>query len=289
MPNPKTDEAVTVALEAIHDAAPGLLTLTEAAEKVASHADVTVSTGRNRLRAAVEAGKLVELTPWSRRFIIELPVTEARQLGQFYIARDWLAGDGRRFRDVITTDDSKSRPSTYGPGRTTYLADPEWIDNYVMTLLKEKEAAKEAEREAARAEKKLQRKEITRRLPGLQRSLRAFELLSKTHHPGVGKKGFELVSTRAYLDNRREGEVAEERDVNVSISVYGNENAALLHAILEAGLTAYIAEQPLMACKHCERRILHTEDEGGSFWWHVETAKTWCKGAETKAEPVEEN
>ena len=63
MPNPKVEEAVTVALEAIRDAAPGLLTMSQAAEKVASHADVSTATARNRLRTAVEEGGLLEFKP----------------------------------------------------------------------------------------------------------------------------------------------------------------------------------------------------------------------------------
>lgn len=44
MTNTKADQAAAVALEAIRAAAPGLLTMTEAAEKVASRDDGTTIT-----------------------------------------------------------------------------------------------------------------------------------------------------------------------------------------------------------------------------------------------------
>lgn len=289
----KIELTTTLALEAIHDAAPGLLTMTQVAEKVASYTDVAVSTGRNRLRAAVEAGKLLELTPWSRTFSIELPGAKAAGVGPFYIAVEWT-GTGRSHRHVVTTDDNKPRPSSYGPGRTTYLVDPDQVREYVQQLVDWKKAKQEADREARNAEKKLQRTEITRRFPGLQRHLRIFRLLSKSHTPGRENRGFAMVDTKAYLDTRdaQRGEEAatEERDTNVTINVYGDENVAILRAILEAGLSAYIAEQPLMVCKHCDRRILHTKDDHDDFWWHVETGKGMCdKDSTTSAEPVKED
>jgi hypothetical protein len=289
MINPKIDHAVTVALEAIRDAAPGLLTMTEVAEKVASHADVTTGTARNWLRKAIEAGDLLELTPWSRRFVIELPGADTAGVGPFYVGEE-RTGTSYDMRRVITTDDTKRRPSSYGPGRTTYMADPQQIREYVQQLADEKTAKQEAEREASRAEKKAQAKEISCRFPGLQRSLRTLRLLGTEMREPKGR--FAAVSARAHLENaERRGEVKaiEDRDTSVTIHAWGDENAAVLRAILEAGISAYVASQPMTHCAHCaERILLARQDEDAGFWWHVATAITSCgKDRDTKAEPAD--
>jgi hypothetical protein len=282
----RIESAVTVALEAIHDAAPGLLTLTEVAEKVASHADVTVSTARNYLRAAVEAGDLLELTPWSRKFIIELPGADVAGLGPFYVAQEW-AGSGRDHRRVITSDDEKARPSSYGPGRTTYVADPEQIREYVQKLADEKKAKEEAEREAHKAEEKAQNREIVRRFPGLNRTLRKVMFLGRNTRDAVSR--MELIEGDARLSDHRVGDkdISEWR-VQLDVRAWGDANVAVLKSILEAGVVAHIQAQPLIVCKHCDRRILHTVYGRDEFWWHVDTSNASCgKDRDTKAEPVE--
>jgi hypothetical protein len=288
MTHPKVDHAVTVALEAIHDAAPGLLTMTQAAEKVASDAGVTTSTGRTYLRKAVEAGSLLEITPWSRKFIIDLPGAEAAGLGPFYIAQEWI-GSSHEHRKVITTDDSKMRPSSYGPGNTTYVADPAQIREYIQQLSDQKKARQEAELQVYRDEKKAEAKEISRRFPGLQQSLRTLRLLGTEIREHRGR--FASMNIRAYLEGpeRRKKEVAiEERDTNVTVDAWGDENVAILKSILDAGLVAYIQAQPLIVCKHCDRRILHTIYGREGFWWHVDTSNASCgKDRDTKAEPIE--
>jgi hypothetical protein len=289
---PKVDEATTIALEAIRDAAPGLLTMTEASKKVASAADVSIGTARNRLRAAVEAGGILEFKPWSRNFVIELPGANTAGVGPFFIAAErtgpYMADS---VRHVITTDDKKARPSSYGPGNTTYVADPEQIREYIQQLSDEKKAKETADREAAQAEKKAQRKEITLRFPGLQRSLRTLRLLSTEIREPKGR--FAAVSTNAYLEDadRRNPELSiAERDTNVAIHTWGDENVAVLRAILEAGVAAYIDSQPVRHCAHCSGRILRArQDEDGGFWWHVATTNAPCAEGDTKAEPAEEN
>lgn len=283
----KIEQAVTLALEVIRDAAPGVLTMTEVAEKVGVHTDVTTSTARNRLRAACKAGKLFELTPWSARFKVELPIPGAQQVGPFYIARQMFGRYRNETRWVITTDSTKQSPSSYGPGRTTYLVDPEQVREYVQGLIKEKAAEEEAGREALKAERGLQRREIARRFPGLQRNLRIFAKL------GVVRRADDLVAVRssAALDSPLGREVpTEERSAEVTINVWGDENVALLRAVLTAGIAAYIAEQPLMVCKNCDGRILRTLDDRDDFWWHTKTANVVCsKDTGTKAEPVKED
>jgi plasmid stabilization system protein ParE len=288
---PKVDEATTIALEAIRDAAPGLLTMTEAAEKVASAAGVSIGTARNRLRAAVEAGGLLELKPWSRKFVIELPGEKTAGVGPFYIAQEWT-GTGREHRKVITTDDSKMSPSSYGPGNTTYVADPEQIREYVQQLSDEKKAKETADREAAQAEKKAQTKEIGRRFPGLLRNLRRFRLLGTEIREHRGR--FASVKTSTHLEDEdrhgKEGLAIEERDASVTIYAWGNENVALLNSILKAGIAAHIESRPLSLCAHCGDRILQVpQGEDGGFWWHIDSTKAACAEGDTKAEPAEEN
>lgn len=290
MPNPKVEEAATVALEAIRDAAPGLITMTQAAEKVASHADVTTGTARNRLRAAVDAGSLLELKPWSRKFVIELPGEKTVGVGPFYIAQEWT-GTGREHRKVITTDDSKMRPSSYGPGNTTYLADPEQIREYVQQLADDKKAKQDADREAGQAEKKAQTKEIGRRFPGLLRNLRRFRLLGTEIREHRGR--FASVKTSAHLEDAdrhgKEGVTIEERDASVTIYAWGDENVALLNSLLTAGIAAHIESQPLTLCAHCKVRILQVpRGEDGGFWWHIDSTSASCAEGDTKAEPAEE-
>lgn len=287
---PKVDEATVIALELIRDAAPGLLTLTEASQKVASHEGVSVGTARNRLRAAVAAGGLLELTPQSRKFFIDLPGEKEAGVGPFYIAQEWTStGLARENRKVITTDDAKMRPSSYGPGNTTYVADPEQIREYVQQLADEKKAKEAADRDAAKAEEKAEKKEFRRRFPGLLLTLRRFRLLGME----IREKGrFASVKTSTRIDDEdrfgREGVAIEERDASVVVYAWGNENVALLGSILKAGIAAHIEAQPLTLCAHCGGRILQVpQGEDGGFWWHIDSTSAACsKDADTKAEPA---
>jgi hypothetical protein len=286
---PKVDEAATIALEAIRDAAPGLLTMTETAQKVASHAGVSVGTARNRLRAAVAAGDLLELTPESRRFFIDLPGEKAAGVGPFYIVRE-ATGPGRYdVHHVISTDDSKTRPSSYGPGNTTYVADPEQIRDYVQQLADQKKAKEAADREAAQAEKKAESKEFRRRFPGFLLTLRRFRLLGTEIREHRGR--FASVKTSTHLDDGdrlgKEGLAIEERDASVVVHAWGNENVALLNSILQAGISAHIESQPLALCAHCGGRILQVpHGEDGGFWWHIDSTSAACAEGDTKAAPA---
>jgi hypothetical protein len=285
---PKVDEATTIALEAIRDAAPALLTVTEVSKKVASAADVSVGTARSRVRAAFEAGGLLELKPWSRKFFIELPGAEAAGLGPFYIAREWT-GTGREHRHVITTDDSAMRPSSYGPGNTTYVADPEQIREYVQRLTDEKKAKEDAEAEAWRNDRKAQVKEIARRFPGLRKALRMLELLGTFANPTDAHGS--MLTARVYLDTSRhqaQDAPVSERNSNMVIQVEGDENVGILQTILSAGLSSLLAEQPVTHCKHCSGRILYAQARFGTGWWHVDTTNGSCgEDTDTKAEPAE--
>jgi hypothetical protein len=287
---PKVDEATTIALEAIRDAAPGLLTVTQAAEKVAETAGVSIGTARSRVRAAIAAGGLLELKPWSRKFFIDLPGAEAAGVGPFYIATKrtgpYMADP---VRHVITTDDSQARPSTYGPGNTTYVADPEQIREYVQQLADEKKAEEEKERQAEKEAKEAERKEIARRFPGLNRTLRKVMFVGRNIREGFGKA--ELLECETRLSDRgAEGKDISERRLHLEVLAWGDENVAILKSILEAGIAAHIQSQPLVECKHCSRRILHTTYGRDEFWWHADTSNASCgKDTDTKAEPAEES
>lgn len=284
---PKVDEATEHALEVIRDAAPALLTVTEVSEKVASRVDVSVGTARSRVRAAIEAGGLLELKPWSRKFFIDLPGAEAAGLGPFYIAQEWVDGVHRK---VITTDDNKPRSSGWGPGNTTYMADPEQIREYVQKLTDEKKAKEDAEREAEKEAQEAERKEIARRFPGLRRTLRKVQFLGRNIRE-TGRLA-ELMEGSVRLSSRdaREGQDITERRVHLELLAWGDENVALFQSLLEAGLAAHIAAQPLVECKHCARRILLADYGRTQFWWHADTTNSSCgKDRDTKAEPVKEN
>jgi hypothetical protein len=288
---PKVDEATTIALEAIRDAAPGLLTMTEAAEKVASAAGVSIGTARNRLRAAVEAGGLLELTPWSRKFVIELPGADAAGVGPFYIASErtgaYMADPDRH---VITIDDDKRRPSSYGPGRTTYLVDPEQIREYVQQLADEKKAKEQAAYEAEKEAEKAERKEVNRRFPGLNRLLRKVTLLGQDARENGARVALLEADTRLSSRDARDGKDITGRTVHLDIKAWGDANVAMIQSILEAGIAAHIEAQSLVVCKNCDRRILHTVYGRDEFWWHADSSNASCgKDTDTKAEPAEEN
>lgn len=291
MSRTKADQAAMIALEAIHDAAPAILTMTEVAEKVAGNGGVTTSTARNWLRAAVEAGDLLELTPRSRKFFIDLPGAEAAGLGPFYVVQKWT-GQSRDFHREISTDDGAQRPSSYGPGRTTYVVDPKQMREYVQSLADEKKAKEEADREAAKAEQEAAKREFRRRFPGLLHNLRRFRLLGTEIREPRGR--FAMVRSNTYLeDTDRRGKEAmtvEERDASVTVHAYGNENVALLHSILDAGIAVHVESQPVTYCAHCAGRILQVPQGGdGGFWWHLATTNASCgKDTDTKAEPADE-
>lgn len=161
--------------------------------------------------------------------------------------------------------------------------------NSAQRLADEEKAKRKAEIQASRDEKKAQTKEITRRFPGLQRSLRTLHLLGTEIREHKGR--FASMKTRIYLEdpNRYAGEVTiEERDANAVVYVWGNANVAVLRAVLKAGIAAYVDSQPLTHCAHCSARILcFSQGEDDGFWWHVATAKTSCTEGDTKAEPAD--
>lgn len=284
---PKVDEATTIALEVIRDAAPGLLTVTQAAEKVAENAGVSVGTARSRVRAAIEAGGLLELKPWSRKFIIELPGEKDAGVGPFYIAMEWTSNRlDRGNRKFITTDNAKMRPSSYGPGNTTYVTDPELIHEYVQQLADEKKAKEAADRKAEKQAEEAERKEINRRFPGLNRLLRKVMFVGR----GVRERGVrtELLETDTRLSYRdaRNGQDITEQTLHLDIKVWGDANVAVMRSILTAGISVYLADQPLTLCRHCDQRILRTLGDR-AWWWHVETTNASCAEGDTKAEPVD--
>lgn len=287
----KVDEAVTIALETVRDAAPGLLTLTEVAEKVASHAGVSASTARNRLRTAIEEGSLLELKPWSRKFFIDLPGGKEAGVGPFYIAMEWTSTGpvrDRGSRKVITTDDEAMRPSSYGPGNTTYVTDPELAREYVQQLADEKKAKEEAEREAERQAEKAERREINRRFPGLNRLLRRVMLVGQDARENGARVALLEADTRLSYRDAREGKGITERTLHLDIKVWGDANVAIMQSILAAGISSHLADQPLILCRHCEQRILRTTGDR-QWWWHVDTTNASCAEGGTKAEPVKEN
>jgi hypothetical protein len=284
---PKVDEATTHALELIRDAAPGLLTMTEVAEEVARRVDVSVGTARSRVRAAVEAGGLLELKPWSRKFFIELPGEKAAGVGPFYIAQEWI-GASRENRKVITTDDSKMRPSSYGPGSTTYVADPEQVREYVHRLADEKKAEAEKERQDRKDREKAERKEISRRFPGLSRTLRKVTFLGRNVHEFRGRTEIMEGDSRLSSHGLEDKDITEHH-VHLDVRAWGDENVAILKSILEAGIAAHIQAQPLVHCKHDGRRILRTTYGSDEFWWHIDTTNASCgKDTDTNAEPAKE-
>lgn len=288
MAHPKVDDAVTVALEAIHDAAPGLLTMTEAAEKAAENAGVTVSTARNWLRIACEAGDLIELKP-SRWWGVDLPGETAAGVGPFRITTKRTGPRAIDRRPVITDDPEATRPSPYGPGRTTYLVDPQQAREYVQALADQKKAKAQAEAAARKDDEKAQRQEIGRRFPGLRRLLRRLEFVGQDTREDSNRTRATMLEADLRLSAHRNEDVdITERRVHLDIRVWGDANVAIMQSILEAGISAHIADQPLVLCKHCDGRILRTTGDR-QWWWHVDTTNASCAEGDTKAEPAKEN
>lgn len=284
MAHSKVDGAVTVALEAIHDAAPGLLTMTEVAEKVAENAGVTVSTARNWLRVACEAGDLIELKP-SHWWGVDLPGEKTAGVGPFRITTERTGLRVIDRRPVITDDPVATRPSPYGPGRTTYLVDPQQVREYVQQLADHKKAKEEAERAARKGDEKAERQEIARRFPGLRRLLRRLEFVGRDTREDNNRTRATMLEADLRLSAHRNEDVdITERRVHLDIRGWGDANVALMRSILEAGISAHIADQPLILCKHCGQRILRTTGDR-QWWWHVETTNASCAEGDTKAEP----
>lgn len=288
MTNTKIDEAVTAALEVIGDAHPNLLTMTELAQAVASGIGVSVSTARKRLRTAVEEDRVLELAPYSRKFFIDLPGEGEAGVGPFYIAMEYNNANSltRTPRKFITTDDKKMRPSSYGPGNTTYVADPAQIAAYIKQLADEKKAKADAEREAEKRAKKAERREIARRFPGLDRLLRRVMFFGQDVRENGARVA--LLEADTWLSHRdaREGKDITEHTLQLDIKVWGDENVAIMQSILETGIAALIQSEQTVYCKHCGQRILRTAGDR-QWWWHVDTTNASCKDADTRAEPAE--
>lgn len=285
----KIDQAVTTAMETIRDAAPGILTLTQVAEKVATYADVTTGTARNWLRKAINDGRLLELKPWSRKFFIDLPGEKEAGVGPFYVAMEYTSDRlDRENRTFITTDDSTMRPSSYGPGNTTYVTDPELAREYVQQLADEKQSKEEAEREAVKQAEQAERKEIARRFPGLRRLLRRLGFIGQDTRENGARVALLDADTRLSHRDAREGKDITEHTLHLDIRVWGDANVAVMQSILEAGISAHLADQPLTLCKHCGERILRTTGDQ-QWFWHVETTNASCAKGDTKAEPAEED
>ncbi|MEV7675066.1 hypothetical protein [Streptomyces sp. NPDC088752] len=287
-PQDKIGRSVEVAREFIADTAPGLATFTDIAKKVADDDGISAATARKRLRAAIEAGILLELKPshqWgTKRWTVQLPGADSAGAGPFFVT---TKRTGPMTTDpilsVITTDRGARAPGDFGPGHITYLVDPEWIREVAQQFAEEKAAEEQAKREARKNARRAEREEIDRRVPGLLKALRKIELF-------IPRGGAERASGRASLDDRS-GEVIAEHPLFTDIHVTGSSGGAILTSILEAGMEAHLAKQPYTECEHCGTRILHTADHDGDFWWHVETAREACTEGDTKAVPTsaEEN
>jgi hypothetical protein len=190
-------------------------------------------------------------------------------------------------RHVITTDDKKARPSSYGPGNTTYVADPEQIREYIQQLSDEKKAKEQAAYEAEKEAEKAERKEVNRRFPGLNRLLRKVTFLGQDAREHGARVALLEADTRLSSRDARDGKDLADRTVHLDIKVWGDANVAMIQSILEAGIAAHIEAQSLVVCKNCDLRILHTIYGRDEFWWHADTSNASCgKDTDTKAEPA---
>jgi hypothetical protein len=290
----KTQQAYDLAREFITDALPAVYDMTTVAEHVASNTGVTVSTARNRLRKAVENGRLLELKP-GYGFQATLPGADTAGIRDLYfVVQRPTDGSQRRLDStpsiLIARDPKreKQRPSSYGPGRTTYLITPEGAAEVIKGYMDADKAAEDARNAEEAARKKAERAEIRRRQPGLWNLMRRLDWLILG-----GGDGSERVVTdsrvRLLHGIRREGLPVEELPLGLNADTFDDAGSAVLRAILEAGVKAYIAEQPAIDCAHCAQRILSFKQRGETVWWHVESTSTKCKDADTRAEPAKEN
>lgn len=288
----KIEQAIEIASEYIADADPGVPRMTDVAEKVAEDLACSVATARKYLRTAVDAGRLIELKP-TRGWFVRWPsaekagFTSAYNIPRMTMTTQWGTGEnkdrilGRRIE--ITIDREKNPPSSYGPGNTTYLLTNERADALVETWAGEAEAKKEAEEAARNAAKEAERKEIDRRSPGLRALVRRMGYLLRTSLDFRTDGG----SSIARLMGDSEGKPVEEQSLNLNLMAWGSQ-AETLRTILELGVKAYLGTQPVIQCQHCGQRIASAVQNSQTVWWHIETAIRRCKGAQTLAEPEDE-
>lgn len=275
MSDPKTDQALTIAREAVDDIFPGLLSLSTLADRVAAEVGISAPTARRRIRAAVEDGNLYELKP-NRLWRLQIPGSQAAGIGDAYVV-------GRAHHYAL--ESSGSSPSAYGPGALSFVMTPERAAEIVHEWADAKKAKADAENETREREAREEHREINRRAPGLIRLMRRLNLLTYS----LDDESFTEMQVR--LGRREYGPKKDTSPdawpLDITARARGNDSANVLHAILEAGLAAYIEAQPDIACKHCGNRILRTEDRRGVWWWHADSTNATCaKDSETKAEPA---
>lgn len=279
--NPRVDQALAEAQRLINENAPGLMTTSALADQIGTLVDVSSVTAKKYLRAAVDAGQLLELKPYNRGFWVTLPDEGALNFR--------VVVESHHPRKLILVEGEKtaySAPSSYGPGKTTYMTTPEQAKLVVDTAKQRREAEKQAEREKLDAEKKAERAEIERREPGLLTEIRRLRFALTPDWTDAGNR----ISVAAHLFDRplKRGEPYEDRSLSIHINANGTQ-ASVLREILNTGLRHYLDNLDPKECVHCGMLILPIREKDGVHWWHILSARDKCKGADAVAAPKEES
>ncbi len=275
--NEQAAEALIEADRLIEAEAPGLYDTTSLAERVGLMVGVSAATAKRYLRAAVDAGRLLELKP-NRGFRVTLPGEGAHH---FRV----VVENYRPQRLIIVEGETTPYPvpSHYGPGRTTYMTTPAQAKALVDAAKEKAKAAKEEEQARREAEKKAERAEIKRREPGLINELRRLRFALTSEWLDVDNQ---VRAGARLLDFHPKGKPVEEQRLDVDVTAAGTA-VSVLREILDVGLRHHLNGLPVVVCQHCGQRILSTKERGEVVWWHVESTDLKCKGGETSAGPKE--
>lgn len=281
----RTRAVVAAALDVLKNNEPAILSVTQTADLVANRMDLSPETVRRYLRAGVENGKLMELRP-SQTFHVRWPALVAAGITDLRVTADRNFEDGRyrATRLLLATGVTNNRmtPSTYGPGKTTYMISPSHAQETVERLVNERQASSIGREKERQERKKAERAEVNRRHPYLLTRLRRLDLIlcSAGDRDNNGRAEWNL------HDLLGKDSPITEQSLHITATATGD-TVPLLADILETGLWAYLEEQPVIPCVHCKEQVMHFTLGKQDFWWHVASTKAACKGGGTEAAPAE--
>lgn len=285
----KRKSVVRVASDLVDAAAPAILSVAYVAQRVGNRLNMTQPTAVRYLREAAKNGELHELKP-DRNFFVHLPGADDAGFYFTRLVRSETVEDGQRTcgRQVLAQDSQAEQPtiSSYGPGRTTYLTTPAQAGAYIAReVARRKDELEQAEAQR-KAQKRAERAEFDRRRPGLRYDVRRLNLILHTGADDNKRGRAELrLHDPLHYKRKEEGEAPlEEFDLHLDVEAR-NGTVDLLSDILRRGLTSWLADQPVITCRHDGGRILHFHRGQRSFWWHVDSTNGECPSGDTRAEP----
>jgi hypothetical protein len=278
--------AVEQAKEILGEKEPAIVRVTDVADRVAGRLGISQVTAKKYLRIGCDEGELVELEPNSR-FYVDLPEATEAGIRDLRIVQQHAYKDGRYAASylILSTDEEKNPPSSYGPGNTTYLVTTGYVTRLVAQIAAERKAKEEQEKAEREERKKAERAEIRRRNPDLLTTARRLSLILGAADGYDGRVRAWLHEPALSGYKGRPKEPIEEWDLHFDVGSSGGVVPVLME-ILDHGLGMYLVGQPKVHCVHCGERIMRFERQGG-WWWHLNSTNAKCKDADTKAMPPE--